>query len=56
MSWCSPTSTRGARSGAEVSADTATVWTIEAGKVVRLALYWESETALEVAGLRPAQG
>jgi hypothetical protein len=39
-----------------VSADTATVWTIEAGKVVRLALYWESETALEVAGLRPAQG
>jgi ketosteroid isomerase-like protein len=37
-----------------VSADTATVWTIEAGKVVRLALYWDSDKALEVAALRPA--
>jgi ketosteroid isomerase-like protein len=44
----------GKDSGAEVEADTATVWTIEAGKVVRLALYWDSDKALEVAGLRPA--
>lgn len=46
----------GKGSGAEVEADTATVWTIEAGKVVRLALYWDTDRALEVAGLRPAQG
>jgi ketosteroid isomerase-like protein len=42
---------RGKGSGADVSADTATVWTFERGKVVRLALYWDSEKALEAAGL-----
>jgi ketosteroid isomerase-like protein len=42
---------RGKGSGAEVSADTATVWTMDAGKVVRLALYWDIATALEAAGL-----
>src|SRR3954471_8563756 len=31
---------RGKGSGALVAADTATVWTVEAGKVVRLALHW----------------
>jgi ketosteroid isomerase-like protein len=41
----------GKGSGAEVSADTATVWTIAAGRVVRLELYWDSQKALEVAGL-----
>ena len=30
----------GKGSGAAVNADTATVWTIEAGQVVRLALHW----------------
>lgn len=43
---------RGKGSGMEVRADTATLWTIEAGKVVRLALYWEIPKALEAAGLR----
>jgi ketosteroid isomerase-like protein len=43
---------RGKGSGAEVSADTATVWTFDAGKVVRLALYWDSAKALEAVGLR----
>jgi ketosteroid isomerase-like protein len=43
---------RGKRSGAEVSADTATVWTFDGGKIVRLALYWDSTKALEAAGLR----
>jgi ketosteroid isomerase-like protein len=42
---------RGKGSGAEVSAVTATVWTMDAGKVVRLALYWDSAKALEAAGL-----
>lgn len=42
---------RGKGSGAEVSADTATVWTMDVGKVVRLALYWDIATALEAAGL-----
>jgi ketosteroid isomerase-like protein len=41
----------GKGSGAEVSADTATVWTIEAGRVVRLELYWDTDKALEVVGL-----
>ena len=40
---------RGKGSGAEVSAQTATVWTLEAGKVVRLALYWDTALAREVA-------
>jgi uncharacterized protein len=43
---------RGKGSGAEVSADTATVWTFDGGKIVRLALYWDSAKALEAAGLR----
>jgi ketosteroid isomerase-like protein len=42
---------RGKDSGAEVSADTATVWTIEAGRVVRLVLYWDTDKALEDVGL-----
>ena len=37
------------RGGAEVSAQTATVWTFEAGKVVRLALYWDVALATEAA-------
>jgi ketosteroid isomerase-like protein len=44
---------RGKGSGAEVSANTATVWTFEDGKVVRLALYWDSAKALEAVGLQP---
>jgi ketosteroid isomerase-like protein len=41
----------GKGSGVEVSADTATVWTIEEGRVVRLALYWDSAKALDSVGL-----
>jgi ketosteroid isomerase-like protein len=41
---------RGKGSGVEVSADTATVWTFEAGKIVRLALHWDSAEALRAAG------
>jgi ketosteroid isomerase-like protein len=41
---------RGRGSAAEVSADTATMWTFEGGRVVRLALYWDAAQALEVAG------
>jgi ketosteroid isomerase-like protein len=41
---------RGRGSAAEVSADTATMWTFEGGRVVRLALYWDAAEALEVAG------
>ena len=41
---------RGRGSAAEVSADTATMWTFEGGRVVRLALYWDAADALEVAG------
>jgi ketosteroid isomerase-like protein len=40
---------RGRGSGADVSALTATVWTVESGKVVRLALYWDVERAREAA-------
>jgi ketosteroid isomerase-like protein len=40
---------RGKGSGAEVSAQTATVWTLEAGKVVRLALFWDTALAQEAA-------
>jgi len=36
---------RGRESGAEVSADTASVFTLEAGKIVRLALFWDTESA-----------
>jgi ketosteroid isomerase-like protein len=39
----------GKESGAEVSAQTATVWTLEGGRVVRLALYWDTDTAREAA-------
>jgi ketosteroid isomerase-like protein len=42
---------RGTGSGLEVSADTATVWTLEEGKVVRLGLYWDVAKAFEAAGL-----
>jgi ketosteroid isomerase-like protein len=40
---------RGKGSGARVQADTATVWALEAGKVVGLALYWDIAKALEAA-------
>ncbi len=43
---------RGKGSGAEVRADTAAVWTLKAGKVVKLSLYWDSAKALEVAGFK----
>ena len=43
---------RGKESGVEVSAETATLWTIEAGRIVRLGLYWDRAKALEVAGVR----
>ena len=36
---------RGRGSGADVSALTATVWTVEGGRVVRLALYWDTARA-----------
>ncbi len=39
----------GKESGAEVSAETAAVLTVESGKVVRLALYWDVARAREVA-------
>jgi len=42
----------GKGSGAPVEARTACVWTFAAGKVVRLALYWNVARALEVAGVR----
>jgi ketosteroid isomerase-like protein len=42
---------RGKGSGAAVTADTATVWTIGAGKVVRLALHWNQAEAFQAAGL-----
>jgi ketosteroid isomerase-like protein len=32
-----------------VSADTATVWTVDDGLVVRLALYWDTDRAREAA-------
>jgi ketosteroid isomerase-like protein len=40
---------RGRESGAEVSADTASVFTFESGKVVRLALFWDTDRARRVA-------
>jgi ketosteroid isomerase-like protein len=30
----------------------ATVWTLDGGKIVRLALYWDSAKALQAAGLQ----
>ena len=41
---------RGRGSGAEMSAETGTVWTLEAGRIVRLELYWDSAKALEAVG------
>jgi ketosteroid isomerase-like protein len=40
---------RGRGSGADVSALTATLWTVENGRVVRLALYWDTERARAAA-------
>jgi ketosteroid isomerase-like protein len=40
---------RGRGSGADVSALTATLWTVENGRVVRLALYWDTERARKAA-------
>jgi ketosteroid isomerase-like protein len=34
-----------------VSADSATVWTMDGGRVVRLAVYWDGAKALEAVGL-----
>jgi len=42
---------RGKSSGVETRATTATMWTFEAVKVVRLGLYWNSAKALEAAGV-----
>jgi ketosteroid isomerase-like protein len=41
----------GRESRADVSADTATVWTLDEGRVVRLVLYWDTDKALAEAGL-----
>jgi ketosteroid isomerase-like protein len=43
---------RGRGSGADVTALTATVWSVEGGRVVRLALYWDTERAREAAERR----
>jgi ketosteroid isomerase-like protein len=40
---------RGRGSGADVSARTATLWTVENGRVVRLALYWDTALARAAA-------
>jgi ketosteroid isomerase-like protein len=40
---------RGKESGADVGADTASLWTLENGRVVRLALYWDVEAARRAA-------
>jgi ketosteroid isomerase-like protein len=42
---------RGKGSGVAVTADTATLWTFEAGKVVRLALHWDAAAAFAAVGL-----
>ena len=42
---------RGRGSGAAVTAETATVWTLDSGKVIRLALHWDAAAALEAGGL-----
>ena len=36
-----------------VSADTATVWTVEDGLVTRMALYWDVDRARQAAEGRP---
>jgi ketosteroid isomerase-like protein len=41
---------RGKESGADVSADTATLWTLRDGKVMRMALYWDIDSARRAAG------
>ena len=41
---------RGKESGVEVSAETASVFTFDAGKVVRLALHWDVDAARQAAG------
>jgi ketosteroid isomerase-like protein len=48
---------RGKESGADVGADTASLWTLENGRVVRLALYWDVEAARRaaVAGAPPGE-
>lgn len=40
---------RGRESGVDVSADTASVFTFEGGKVVRLALHWDVDAARRAA-------
>ncbi len=40
---------RGKESGADVSADTASILTIDGGKVVRIRLYWNTANAREAA-------
>ena len=40
---------RGRGSGADVSALTATLWTVQNGRVVRLALFWDTARARAVA-------
>lgn len=45
---------RGKESGVDVTADTATVWTFDEGKIVRLGLYWDIPKALEAAGVEDA--
>ncbi len=42
---------RGKGSGVDVEADTASLWTLDGGRVVRLALYWDRAKALEAVGL-----
>jgi ketosteroid isomerase-like protein len=44
-------SARGSGSGLEVSAETASVWRLDGGKVVYLGLYWDIDRALEAAEL-----
>jgi ketosteroid isomerase-like protein len=39
----------GKESGAEVSADVASVLTVDGGKVVRIRLYWKTANAREAA-------
>jgi ketosteroid isomerase-like protein len=40
---------RGRESGADVAADTATVWTLKDRRVVRMALYWDVDAARRAA-------
>ena len=42
---------RGKASGVEVNADVAAVFTMEAGKIVRLTLYWDRAKAYEATDL-----